>query len=243
MISRGKSFLRARWIQRAKPDIAADKQFMAIFAHCREHTMTSIERMYGLYQAVRYVSLQNISGDFVECGVWRGGSSMVCALTLAALGDTQRRLYLYDTFEGMSAPTAKDLDLQGRTVDEILKERKIPQVGDWCNASLNHVKAAMATTGYPADRVTYVQGKVEDTIPAVLPERIALLRLDTDWYESTYHELTHLYPRLAPHAPLIIDDYGHWQGAREATDQYFAENGVRMLLNRLDYTGRIGIKA
>jgi hypothetical protein len=75
-----------------------------------------------------------------------------------------------------------------------------------------------------------------------LPEQIAVLRLDTDFYESTRHELRHLYPRLVHGGVLIIDDYGHWAGARKAVDEYIAEEGIRLLLNRIDYTGRIAIK-
>ena len=90
--------------------------------------------------------------------------------------------------------------------------------------------------------IRFVKGKVEDTIPKNTPEKIALLRLDTDWYESTYHELTHLFPLLSKHGVLIIDDYGHWQGARKAVDQYFGENNIQILLNRMDYSGRMAIK-
>ena len=96
--------------------------------------------------------------------------------------------------------------------------------------------------GYPAERIHFVQGKVEETIPRVLPERIALLRLDTDWYESTRHELIHLYPKLCAGGVLVLDDYGHWQGSRKAVDEWMAQTGTRMLLNRVDYTGRIAVK-
>jgi hypothetical protein len=87
-----------------------------------------------------------------------------------------------------------------------------------------------------------VKGKVEDTIPRAAPKQIALLRLDTDWYESTYHELKHLYPRLVPGGVLILDDYGHWEGARRAVDQYFEEERIRLFLHRIDYAGRLAIK-
>jgi hypothetical protein len=111
----------------------------------------------------------------------------------------------------------------------------------WCYSSLDEVRSNMVRTGYPVDRMRFVKGKVEDSIPGQAPAQIALLRLDTDFYESTYHELRHLYPRLAPGGVLIIDDYGHWAGARKATDQYFAELGRPVLLQRIDYTGRLAI--
>src|ERR1051325_10354963 len=97
-------------------------------------------------------------------------------------------------------------------------------------------EAARYVAGYT------LEGTVEETIPAQAPERIALLRLDTDWYESTRHELVHLYPRLVPGGVLIIDDYGHWEGARKAVDEYIAQNNLRLFLNRIDYAGRLAIK-
>jgi len=88
----------------------------------------------------------------------------------------------------------------------------------------------------------FIQGKVEDTLPKITPEKISLLRLDTDWYESTYQELLHLFPKLSKGGTIIIDDYGHWKGAREAVDDYFKEKGIKILLNRIDEIGVIGIK-
>jgi hypothetical protein len=87
-----------------------------------------------------------------------------------------------------------------------------------------------------------VSGPVETTLPAQAPDRLALLRLDTDWYASTRHELEQLYPRLVREGVLIVDDYGHWEGAREAVDEYFAANGPAPLLQRVDYTGRMAVK-
>lgn len=107
---------------------------------------------------------------------------------------------------------------------------------------LEAVKRVVLGTGYDEQNVVFVKGKIEETVPAQVPERIALLRLDTDWYESTRHELVHLFPRLVRGGVLIIDDYGHWQGARKATDEYFRENGISLLLNRIDFSARIGIK-
>lgn len=213
--------------------------FMAIYQRCAPYTMTSIERMYALYSALGYVLAKQIPGALVECGVWRGGSMMLAAETLKAAGETSRHLYLYDTFEGMPELTSKDIDYMGLSPTHWFKpDRKENALA----VSLETVKTNLDRTGYPRERIQFVKGKVEDTIPATIPDTIALLRLDTDWYESTYHELVHLYPRLVPGGILILDDYGHWQGAREAVDQYFRENNIRLLLHRIDYTGRIGLK-
>ena len=223
------------------PDL--DKEFLATYERLTPFTMTSIDRMHGLWQAVRYVTAAGIPGDYVECGVWRGGSSMLAASTFLAAGDRERRLWLYDTYEGMSDPTERDVDLAGLRVTEVWDEHQADADSPLlCLASLDDVRANMGSTGYPQDRVEFVQGKVEDTIPDRMPERISLLRLDTDWYESTRHELEHLYPRLEPGGVLILDDYGHWAGAREAVDEYLREQGIALLLNRLDYSGRIAIK-
>lgn len=218
------------------PDIDMDNEaaFVPLLNECEAFTMTSKARLFALNQAVKYIEQRNIAGDIVECGVWRGGSSMMSALSLGP--NTSRDIYLYDTFEGMNEPTENDVKITGEEAFETWQDR------DKCEADLADVQTNMARTHYPAQKIHYVKGKVEDTIPHTLPAQIALLRLDTDWYESTYHELTHLYPLLAKDGVLIIDDYGHWQGARKAVDQYFAENNIQILLNRIDYTGRIAIK-
>lgn len=162
------------------------------------------------------------------------------AAMLRSLGDTSRRLFLYDTFEGMTEPTERDKNLQGVTAKSIL-DLDQRGTGYWCYASLDDVKQNLGSTGYPVERFEFVVGPVEQTIPARIPERIALLRLDTDWYESTRHELEHLYPRLSPFGVLIIDDYGFWKGARKAVDEYFAAR-TPLLLARSDNTGRMAIK-
>lgn len=213
-----------------------------IIQTARPFTMTSIERMAALVNAVTYLTERQIPGDIAECGVWRGGSMMTIALTLLARGDRSRSLYLYDTFDGMSSPTEDDRNLDGVPAAEQLK-RDPKGTGIWCYASLEDVRENILSTGYPEDKVHLIKGKVEDTIPATIPSRLSLLRLDTDWYESTKHELAHLYPILHANGILIIDDYGHWQGARKAVDEYFHENGGRVYLHRIDYTGRILVRA
>lgn len=230
--------------RRAPPDPPPDleRDFLALYERCKPYTRTSVERMYALYQASRYLVRAAIPGAVVECGVWRGGSAMIAAMALAAGGETSRELWLYDTYEGMSEPTAEDRDWRGISAAELLQKGEAnKETSVWCYSSLDEVRGNMARTGYPVDRMRFVKGKVEDSIPGQAPAQIALLRLDTDFYESTYHELVHLYPRLAPGGVLIIDDYGHWAGARKATDQYFAELGRPVLLQRIDYTGRLAI--
>ncbi len=205
----------------------------------RPRTMTSPEKLNALIYAVRYVVRHGIEGDVVECGVWRGGSMMAIAEALNAAGE-RRRLHLFDTYEGMTEPTEQDLRYDGRPAAEMLaatgKDAPI-----WAAASLADVQEGMRATGYPEDLIHYHQGRVEETIPEHAPEKISILRLDTDWYESTKHELEHLYPRLTPGGVLLLDDYGWWLGARQAVEEFLAETGVPMLLLRMD-EGRIGVK-
>ena len=216
---------------------------ISIFNAVKNHTMTSPERIFSLIEAVHYVTRRNIPGSIVECGVWRGGSMMAAALTLQSLNVRDRDLYLFDTFEGMPRPQDVDIDMYGNSAMPIFAERQIGEdISDFCRATLREVQAAMAGTGYDEHRVHFHKGKVEITIPSAAPDMIALLRLDTDWYESTRHELEHLYPRLSPRGILIIDDYGHWLGSRKATDEYIEKHAPSLFLSRIDYTGRIAVK-
>lgn len=231
------------FLEGAYPDL--DREFSALYRGSVEYTASSVERMYALYQAIVYLHSRGVPGDVVECGVWRGGNCLLAARTLMLLGDTSRRVWLYDTFSGMTEPTSRDrdvyggkaLDMRGRAHTEEGRPTPFQFV-----ASLEDVKANMATTGFPEDRLVYVEGPVEETLPECRPDEVALLRLDTDWFESTAHSLRHLYPRLSQGGVLISDDYGDWPGVREAVDGYLSEVGARLLLNRIDNTGRMAVK-
>jgi hypothetical protein len=201
-------------------------------------TLTSPERVQALVDSVRYLERHQVAGAFVECGVWRGGSMMAAALALS--GAANREFFLFDTYEGMPPPSDVDIDYTGNTAEHLLNDPSL--AGDITSvAQLDEVRRNMASTNYPESKIHYIEGKVEDTVPERAPEQIALLRLDTDWYESTRHELHHLFPRLVSGGVLIVDDYGHWKGARRAVDEYLAETGIRLLLCRIDFTGRIAV--
>ena len=226
---------------RAQIPDATDHQVQIVNA-VRELTMTSPERILAVCNAVEYLAKNKIVGDFVECGVWRGGSMAAAAKTLVHVGTTDRQLWMYDTYDGMSEPTEEDVDYLGHTAEKLLNEQdRDDAMSVWCCSPLDQVKQTMTQTEYPIDQVRFIEGKVEDTLPHTTPEKIAMLRLDTDWYESTRCELEHLFPKLVPGGVLIVDDYGHWEGCRRAVDEYFQKNKIPMLLNRIDYTGRIGI--
>jgi O-methyltransferase len=220
-----------------------EAEFRTIWAQCAAYTMTSPQRGYGLYLAVDHVCRAEVYGDFIECGVWRGGSTMLAALTFLARGCTPD-LWLYDTFAGMTRPSDSDYRLVSRSGGNAFSmwRSRVRDDGSnaWCFSSLEDVRSNMLSTGYPPDRLHFVSGKVEETLPKSHHERVSILRLDTDWYESTRIELETLYPRLMRGGVLILDDYGHWAGARKAVDDYFA--ATPLLLAPLDYTGRLVVK-
>ena len=220
----------------------ADSNFHAVYDRCKSYTMTSIERLYSLYKCAEYVVASEVAGDVVECGVWRGGSCMLVALAFLERSNTERRIVLYDTFEGHPKPDAEmDVDLWGnRAVDEW--QRYAFEGRPWGDASLDEVHRNLEATGYPREKLVFVKGLVEETVPQNLPDKIAILRLDTDWYESTRVELFHLYPRLVPGGVLIVDDYGHYKGQRKAVDEYFRGIGENLLFHRIDYSCRVALK-
>lgn len=224
--------MRARY-----PDII-EQPFWEIAHKCLPYTMVLIERLYDIYKTVEYVCQHNIEGDIVECGVLAGGSVMTAAETLSHFQSTQRKIYLYDTFEGMTPPGAYDVDLAGKhcsTMD--------PSHLYWPGPfHYELIQKNLRLCGYPYDHFVLVKGPVQETLPGVMPEKIAYLRLDTDFYEPTRHELLHLFPRLVPGGVITIDDYGHYLGARKAADEYFATCRDAVLLHRVDYTGRSGVK-
>ena len=222
-----------------------DPGFLETYKRCRDHTLTSFKAMYAMYQAASYVTKAAIPGDYVECGVWKGGSSMIAALAFRHAGNTDRKLYLYDTYEGMPNLGNEDADL-GTGQFQLLMNLSTGLRGGHAGvfyASLEEVRRNMQSTGYPEEKICLVKGMVEHTLPAQAPDQISLLHLDSDLYQSTYHELTHLYPRLSKGGVLIIDDYGSWKGSRKATGQYFQEHEISMLLTPIGSDGaHMGIK-
>jgi O-methyltransferase len=223
---------------RYPPDF--EPRYLEIIERARPNSMTSPERLHGLCVAVEYVVSNRIPGAIVECGVWRGGSMMAAASVLTLLGDTGRDLWLYDTFEGMTSPGEFDISASGGRAADLLAA-STSERGVLARASLETVKSVMDSAGYGGGEIHYVKGPVEKTIPGQVPESIAILRLDTDWYESTRHELFHLFPRIRANGILIIDDYGDWQGARKAVDEYLESVDDPVLLQRIDQTGRMAV--
>jgi O-methyltransferase len=220
-----------------------DDRLASLVKRVRRDTLTSAERIAAVSDATAYLADAEIEGAFVECGVWRGGSMMAVALTLLERGITDRDLYLFDTFAGMTEPSAEDTASPYDGYSPHRRWRRHRALGrEWAGVPADVVRERVESTGYPTERIHLVEGMVEDTLPDHAPERIALLRLDTDWYASTKHELLTLYPRLTDGGVLIVDDYGHYEGARRAVDEYFGERDRAPLLSRIDYTGRMAVK-
>jgi len=192
-----------------------------------------------LCEAVRYLERAGVDGAIVECGVWRGGSMMAAALTLLERGSGDRELHMFDTFTEMPRPDERDTHMSGTPGPEFFERVVAADEDVYGLLPLDRVRALLESTGYPPQRLHFVAGLVEETIPERAPERIALLRLDTDWYRSTIHELRHLYPRVVSGGIVIVDDYGEFAGARDAVDEYLAEAGDPVLLNRVDFSCRL----
>jgi hypothetical protein len=193
-----------------------------------------------LCEAVQYVTDARVEGDIVECGVWRGGRMLAAAKTLMQCSDTSRTIWLYDTFEAMSDRTDP-----GRRAahDERTREPLLARLQEHGRAAvrLPAVQRTMALSGYPEENMRFVVGPVEETIPRTLPPSIALLRLDSSSYQSTWHELEHLLPRMSAGAVLMVDDHPQDHGARQALDEFIQATHTPILLHRIDDAARIGV--
>ena len=232
-------------LQSNRPHSNMGTNFLASYDQVKSLSMVNYAGLYMTYQAAKNVALNHIPGDIVECGVWRGGASYLVAETLRTYGVSDKNIYMFDTFSGMSKPTKLDVKSTGLDARSKYKTTFDGELNitDWCFSSLDEVKNNMKKSNYNYDQFIFVPGKVEETIPKTLPEEIALLRLDTDWYESTHHELVHLYPKVVPGGLIIVDDYTAWKGARKATDDYLSSLSKKpVLFQDSQYGGLLIIK-
>jgi O-methyltransferase len=217
-------------------------KYIARYVMERELTVVGKENLFSTLLACKYVSAANIPGDFVECGCYRGGNGIVAADVFQRL-DQKRKIWLYDTFAGMTRPGQYDFsNHDGSPVLGHFLNQQRETHNEWVYASLPEVKNNFQNAGFLNDNVKFIQGDVLETLSAAnnLPDKIAVMRLDTDWYESTKIELEVLYPRLSVGGILVIDDYGHYASAKKAVDEYFQD--MRPYFQYIDYTARIAIK-
>ena len=200
-----------------------------------KYTMTSNVKIFSLIKAIEYVNKFKIHGDFVECGVYTGGNIMIMKKLINK--KIKRKIFAYDTFEGMVTPTSHDIKIDGT-----IEKKKYLKTDNWVSCSLNKVKENFNEMRLNLKNVKFIKGKVENTlkIKKNLPKKISILRLDTDFYESTKIELKILYPLLVKGGVLIIDDYGSWLGSKKAVDEYFV--GKKKFFHYIDHSARMIIK-
>jgi hypothetical protein len=205
------------------------EQFISIVS---PYTMTSRERIEELYNSLEYILLNNIDGDIIECGVWKGGNILGIIEYLDYHNIHSKKVWLFDTFSGMTSPEDIDIDLNGVSA---VSQMNVPVV--FAYSSLEEVKNNLQTSKFPQENIIFVKGDVTKTLQDKnnTPEKISLLRLDTDWYKSTKDELNVLYPKLVDKGVLIVDDYGHWKGSKRAVDEYFKDKNI--IFTQIDYTG------
>lgn len=225
------------------------EDFIKLYQKYSGVSMVPWQGMHDAYQAASYIAQHLDEGDVVECGVWRGGVSALMYETVSKYRDNPLKFWLFDTFEGMSDPTEHDFK-SGRTFADTISKHKGLLRNDggsnWCRGELDDVKDTMRLAAGSLENVEFVRGMVEETLfGASLPNKIALLRLDTDFYESTKTELEVLYPRLVKGGVLIIDDFGAWAGARKATQEYLEQisEGALCITYNHYYGALIGVKA
>jgi O-methyltransferase len=204
-------------------------------------TMGSKDNLAATILAVRYVCKNKLKGDFVECGVWRGGHGIAAALTFN-LYSSKNKVICLDTFLGMTKPTDNDFSNHDKlkAITQFNSNSRIDH-NEWCFASYDDVQRNFLQAGVLKDDFELIKGDVAETLPKLSVNPIVFLRLDTDWYESTKMELKYLWPLLIVNGVLVVDDYGHWQGSKKAVDEFF-QSSPTILFHALDYTSRSGIK-
>ena len=188
-------------------------------------------------EAIQYILQNNIEGTIVECGVESGVFEYIWIQELQR-NNTVRDIYLYDTFGGLTEPSEHDYTCHDSTIykmcsDEVYNTWKSQQINDktngWCFTPLEVVKNRLNSTCYPQDKLHYIVGDVMETLQdkSNIPEKIAILRLDTDWYESSKYELEQMYDNVVSGGVIIFDDYYHWNGQRKATDDFFTSINMK----------------
>jgi O-methyltransferase len=209
-----------------------DDLFWSVFEKFKPFTLVGAKRFYDVYYHVRRIAYAGIPGDFIECGVFLGGLMAGAAEFANHLGISNRTFYLFDSFTGFPSAVPAEKDYLGNIVMQT-----------WAPENFKGaVERTLALSKSGNNSFRLIEGYVEDTLKNPPVAQIAMLRLDTDYYESTRVELEVLYPRLSVGGALIVDDYGHFDGVRRATDEFLAKQESQCVLHRVDYTGRSGIK-
>ena len=210
--------------------------YQPYFTKCKAQTMTNKKRFESLLDCIIDVNKRQISGVMVEVGVWKGGNCMAMAYTNMAM-KIEREIYLFDTFKGVTEPIrGVDLGNGGKCAHTLWEKHN----ERWCYAPIERVLSNMKSTGYPKDKIKFIQGDISITGRSYKMKPISILRIDVDIYKPTYDTLRYFYPYLVNGGYLILDDHFHWMGAKKAANQYFREIGERLELIRVDDTDSCG---
>jgi hypothetical protein len=227
-------------------ELIGESQRLLKLVLAQRFSMSPENNLLATALACQHVVERNIPGDFVECGVWRGGHAIIAAGVFESTKQP-RETYMLDTFSGMSEPTENDArTYDGASAVKMFEDLKRRENSGWCAASLDEVKDNFKKAGVSLVSAHFIQGKVEDTlcdrnhISRFADRKIAVLRLDTDWFESTKIELERLWPLVSPGGIMIVDDYGYWSGAKKAVDDYFSGNPP--FLSPVDRFARLVVK-
>ncbi len=229
--------------ERFSVELDGQERNLFSFVRDRQLSMVNEEALYSTILACKYVLDRNIEGDFVECGVWRGGNAILAAGTFK-MHRANRKTYLYDTFAGMTQPSDLDRNRRGQPAMSRFEKLQKDGYNEWAFSSIDEVKNNFDKANLLDGNVVFIKGDVLKTLSEqkLLPNRISIMRLDTDWYESTKFELEVLWPRLSAGGVIIIDDYGTWSGSKKAVDEYFEKNGSQPFLQRAGHGARVGVK-
>ena len=221
------------------------KEELKIIETAKLFTMTSYQKLNCLLRSIQHVNNKNLEGDFVECGVWKGGNLILFKNMMTKLNITNKSIYAFDTFEGMSKPTDIDVDIRFNkqkaydVMKNSVKDYNIHNIHSYY--PIEKVRENLINNCNEIENIKLIKGDVLKTllISENIPDKISILRLDTDWYESTKIELEILFPKLVKDGILIIDDYGDYLGCKKAVDDYFkdkkfnifkVDSGARMLI-------------
>ena len=210
------------------------------------YSMTGEKRMSYLTKSIKYIFENKIDGDFVECGVWQGGNLILMQRLIDHYGE-KKSIYGYDTFDGMTLPSEFDLDINNNKASNLLSnEKKVENLENenvWCYSGVKTVKQNF-TKHTKNNYLKLIKGDVTNTLKnnENLPKNISLLRLDTDFYESTKIEMEILFPLVVKNGLIIVDDYGHWKGQKKAVDEYLNKINFKPFMFEVDYSCRIFIK-
>jgi O-methyltransferase len=191
-------------------------------------TMVGLTRLTSLRDCVTTVLAEQVPGDLLEAGTWRGGSAILMRGVLEAYGDPSRRVWVADSFQGVPPPDPERYPADAGDTHHTWDQLAVP---------VERVRANFAKYGLLDDRVRFLEGWFKDTLPAAPIEQLAVLRIDGDLYESTLDALRPLYPKVAPGGFVVVDDYGWVPGCKQAVEDFRTEHGITAPLEKIDWTG------